>query len=50
MIKFGVLKSKIEKTLLESDSLFEEDSYINLSKAKNSLGQMESQLEKLLRD
>ena len=36
--------------LLESDSLFEEDSYINLSKAKNSLGQMESQLEKLLRD
>jgi hypothetical protein len=36
--------------LLESDSLFEEDSYIDLSKAKNSLGQMESQLEKLLRD
>jgi hypothetical protein len=36
--------------LLESDSVFEEDSYIDLSKARNSLGQMESQLEKLLRD
>ena len=36
--------------LLESDSLFEEDSYIDLSKARNSLGEMENQLKKLLRD
>jgi len=36
--------------LLESDSLIDEDSYIDLSRAKNSLGEMESQLKKLLRD
>lgn len=36
--------------LLESEGLFEADSYIDLSKAKNSLGQMEEQLSKLLKD
>jgi hypothetical protein len=38
------------KILLENDSLTEDDSYIDLSKAKNSLGEMENQLKKLLRD
>jgi hypothetical protein len=38
------------KILLESDNLTEDDSYIDLSKAKNSLGEMENQLSKLLRD
>jgi hypothetical protein len=36
--------------LLESEGLFEVDSYIDLSKAKNSLGEMEDQLSKLLKD
>lgn len=36
--------------LLESEGLFEADSYIDLSKAKNSLGEMEDQLSKLLKD
>jgi hypothetical protein len=36
--------------LLESDGLFEEDSFIDLSKARNSLGIMEQQLSKLLKD
>jgi hypothetical protein len=36
--------------LLESEGLFEEDSFIDLSKAKNSLGIMEQQLSKLLKD
>jgi hypothetical protein len=36
--------------LLESDSLIEEESFIDLSKARNSLGEMETQLKKLLRD
>ena len=36
--------------LLESDGLFEADSYIDLSKAKNSLGEMEERLNKLLKD
>ena len=36
--------------LLESDSLIDVDSYIDLSRAKNSLGEMELQLKKLLRD
>ena len=36
------------KILLESDSLTEDDSFIDLSKAKNSLGEMEAQLSKLL--
>jgi hypothetical protein len=36
--------------LLESEGLFEEDSYIDLSRAKNSLGIMEEQLSKLLKD
>jgi hypothetical protein len=35
--------------LLESDD-FHEDSYIDLSKARNSLGSMEDELSKLLRD
>jgi len=38
------------KILLESDSLTDEDSYIDLSKGKNSLGEMEERLNKLLRD
>ena len=38
------------KILLENYSLTEEDSYIDLSKAKNSLGEIELQLSKLLRD
>ena len=38
------------KILLESDNLMEDDSYIDLSRAKNSLGEMENQLSKLLRD
>ena len=36
------------KILLESDNLTEDDSFIDLSKAKNSLGDIESQLDKLL--
>ena len=36
------------KILLESDSLTDEDSYIDLSKGKNSLGEMEERLNKLL--
>ena len=38
------------KILLESNSLVEDDSYIDLSKAKNYLGEMEDELNKLLRD
>lgn len=38
------------KILLENDSLIEESSYIDLSKGKNSLGEIESQLGKLLKD
>ena len=38
------------KILLENDSLTEDDSYIDLSRAKNSLGEMENHLSKLLRD
>jgi hypothetical protein len=36
--------------LLESNSLTDEDSYIELAKGKNSLGEMEAQLSKLLKD
>ena len=36
--------------LLENENLFEADNIIDLSKAKNSLGEMEEQLRKLLRD
>jgi hypothetical protein len=36
--------------LLESDSLTEEDSYIDLSKVRNYLGEMETHLNKLLGD
>ena len=36
------------KILLENDGFLDEDSYIDLSKAKNFLGEMESQLDKLL--
>jgi hypothetical protein len=36
--------------LLESDSLTEEDSFIDLSKVRNSLGEMENHLNKLLGD
>jgi hypothetical protein len=38
------------KILIENDSLTESDSFIDLSKAKNSLGEIESELSKLLRD
>jgi hypothetical protein len=38
------------KILLENDSLTESDSFIDLSRAKNSLGEIESELSKLLRD
>ena len=38
------------KILLENDSLTEDDSFIDLSKGKNSLGEMENALNKLLRD
>lgn len=36
--------------LLESDGLFNDDSYIDLSKARNSLGEMENQLRNILKD
>jgi hypothetical protein len=36
------------KILLESDSLIDQESFIDLSKAKNSLGEIEVQLNKLL--
>ena len=36
--------------LLESNNLTEDDSYIDLSKARNSLGDMEKELNKLLND
>ncbi len=36
--------------LLESDSLISDDSFIDLSKARNSLGEMEEQLRNILRD
>jgi hypothetical protein len=36
--------------LLENNNMFEEDQYIDLSKARNSLGDIEQQLNKLLND
>ena len=36
--------------LLENEGFLDEDSYIDLSKARNSLGEMEKQLSKLLKD
>jgi hypothetical protein len=38
------------KILVEQGSLTEDDSYIDLSKGKNSLGDIEAQLSKLLKD
>jgi hypothetical protein len=38
------------KILLENDSLTEEDSFIDLSKGRNSLGKIEEELNKLLGD
>ena len=38
------------KILVEQGSLTEDDSYIDLSKGKNSLGDIETQLSKLLKD
>jgi hypothetical protein len=38
------------KILVEQGSLTEDDSYIDLSKGKNSLGDIEDQLSKLLKD
>ena len=38
------------KILLENDSLIDDDSFIDLSKAKNSLGEIEEQLRKLMGD
>ena len=35
--------------LLENEGLFESDDYIDLSKARNSLGQIENELDKLLK-
>ena len=36
--------------LLENESLIESDQFIDLSKVKNYLGEMENQLKKLLND
>jgi hypothetical protein len=36
--------------LLESEGLLGEDSYIDLSKARNSLGEIEKQLRNILKD
>ena len=38
------------KILLENESIFDEESFIDLSKGKNSLGDIEKQLNKLLND
>ena len=38
------------KILLENDSLTEDDSFIDLSKGRNSLGKIEEELNKLLGD
>jgi hypothetical protein len=43
-------KSDNLKILLENSSLIEDDSYIDLSKGKNSLGEIENELNKLLGD
>jgi hypothetical protein len=44
------LKRDNLKILVESSSLTEDESYIDLSKGKNSLGDIEAQLGKLLKD
>ena len=44
------IRKMMIKILLENNSLTDEDSYIDLSRAKNSLGEIELQLSKLLRD
>ena len=44
------LKRDNLKILVEQGSLTEDDSYIDLSKGKNSLGDIETQLSKLLKD
>jgi hypothetical protein len=38
------------KILLESDNFFDDETFIDLSKARNSLGQIEDQLKKLMGD
>jgi hypothetical protein len=38
------------KILVESSTLTEDESFIDLSKGKNSLGDIEAQLSKLLKD
>jgi hypothetical protein len=38
------------KILLESDGLIESDTFIDLSKAKNYLGDIENELNKLMKD
>jgi hypothetical protein len=38
------------KILLESDGLIDENSFIDLSKGRNYLGEIEEQLGKILRD
>jgi hypothetical protein len=43
-------KSDNLKILLENSSLIDDDSYIDLSKGKNSLGEIENELNKLLGD
>ena len=48
----GVTPESFKKTnhniLLENEGLFNDDSYINLSKGENYLGEIEDQLDKLL--
>ena len=50
----GVTPESFKKTnhniLLENEGLFNDDSYINLSKGENYLGEIEDQLDKLLND
>jgi hypothetical protein len=51
----GVTPESIErrdnlKILVENEDLLNEETFIDLSKARNSLGDMEIQLNKLLRD
>lgn len=51
----GITPESVEKkdnlkVLVENESLISEEGYIDLSKARNSLGEMEQQLNKLLND
>jgi hypothetical protein len=51
----GITPESIEKRdnlkiLLENDNMYADDEYIDLSKAKNNLGEIEDRLNKLLGD